>query len=457
MATLLSEGAVLRKDIYWEQTGYIPHPGQVDIHFSQGRHRVVVNGRRWGKTLMGAKEAEVTAFVRNLLGEPQRGWIVGPEYSDCEKEFRIIYDSLKKLGVDTVSRRFVNNVENGSMAIRTNWGWEVECRSAKHPESLVGEGLDWVLMVEAGRHRRRTWAQYIRPTLSDKRGWSMHTGVPEGATDNSLLYHLYQRGQDPTKRTWHSWRRPSWTNTIVFPGGRVDPEILEAEDDLTEDEFRRQYGAEFVDQVGRVMKEWDDDIHLTDVGYQRDLPLYAAIDYGYTNDWVWLLIQVTPFDDVIVIEEKRWKFKDTQEIAEELKDHPLMPKIVRLYPDPAAPDDTSILTRILRKPAATGTGGEIKTRISMIRQALKLKPEHAPEEEQRPKLFVNRNCTMLAWEMREGYRWPETKADTIKNEPEVPMDKDNHGPEALGRFFKGYFGAPTRDRKARMRKAKVKR
>jgi hypothetical protein len=40
------------------------------------------------------------------------------------------------------------------------------------------------------------------------------------------------------------------------------------------------------------MKEWDDDLHVTDIEYNRKWPLYAAVDYGYTNDWVWLWIQV---------------------------------------------------------------------------------------------------------------------------------------------------------------------
>src|SRR5438046_6698726 len=112
------------------------------------------------------------------------------------------------------------------MHIKTSWGFDLECRSAAHPETLVGEGLDFVLMVEAGRQKRRTWAQYIRPTLSDKRGWSLHTGVPEGSSQESLLYSLWQRGQDVSKPVWRSWRMPSWTNTITFPGGRRDPEIL---------------------------------------------------------------------------------------------------------------------------------------------------------------------------------------------------------------------------------------
>jgi len=43
--------------------------------------------------------------------------------------------------------------------------------------------------------------------------------------------------------------------------------------------------------------------------------------------------------------------------------------------------------------------------------------------------------------MREGYRWPEHKKEQQRSDSENPLDKDNHGVEALGRFFRGYFGA----------------
>lgn len=439
---------VLRKDLYFEKTGYTPHKGQEQIHYTPSRFRVVSNGRRWGKTFMGAKEVEPCAFSMSAItGKPQIGWIVGPNYADAEKEFRIVYDTLRSFGVDKHSLKFVNNPDNGSMHIKTNWGFELLCRSAGHPETLVGEGLDFVLMVEAGRHRRRTWGQYLRPALSDKRGWAIFSGVPEGRSENSLLYALWSRGQDLRYPQWRSWRMPSWTNNIVFPGGRQDPEILEAESDLTVDEFNRQYGAQFVEKTGAVMQEWDDEIHLRNLQYNPGWPVYGAVDYGFTNPFVWLWIQVDEFANVYVIRERRWTQKDTVEIAQEMLadpvDRALLENLVAFYPDPAEPDDTLTLSRMLKKPHRGGTGGELKTRLSLIRQKLKTHPTWVPEEhpERIPALMVDRSCQMLAWEMREGYKWPEHRSE-VTSEKEHPMDKDNHGVEALGRFMKGYFGMP---------------
>src|SRR5688500_18932746 len=130
-------GQYLRKDVYFAETDYFPHKAQQEVHWDTHRHRALSNGRRWGKTSLGGKEVEPTAFVTNRLGEPQRGWIIGPNYIDCEKEFRVVYDSLKKMGVDDVSLKFLKNVDSGNMHIQTNWGWDVQCRSAAHPETLT--------------------------------------------------------------------------------------------------------------------------------------------------------------------------------------------------------------------------------------------------------------------------------------------------------------------------------
>lgn len=453
---------IVSKPKYFERVGYAPHQGQRVIHNTSRRFRVISNGRRWGKTFLGAKEVEPCAFsMSSVTGKPQTGWIVGPQYQDAEKEFRIVYDTFRKLGVDKHSIKFVNNPDNGSMHIKTSWDFELLCKSAKHPETLVGEGLDFVLMVEAGRHRRRTWGQYLRPALSDKRGWAIFSGVPEGRSENSLLYALWSRGQDDRYPQWGSWRMPSWTNNIVFPGGRRDPEILEAEGDLTQDEFDRQYGALFTERTGSVMKEWDDEVHLRNLSYTPGWPLYGAVDYGFTNPFVWLWIQVDEWGNAYVIRERRWTQKDTVEIAAEMLadpiDGPLCRALVAFYPDPAEPDDTLTLSRALRKPNRGGTGGELKTRLSLIRQKLKQKPDHLPDghPDKQPQLLIDRDCVTLAWEMREGYKWPEHRSE-VSSEKEHPLDKDNHGTEALGRFMKGYYGMPgqtkgmTRIRGARM-------
>ena len=48
------------------------------------------------------------------------------------------------------------------------------------------------------------------------------------------------------------------------------------------------------------------------------------------------------------------------------------------------------------------------------------------DQEKWPTLAVDRSCTQLSWECREGWRWPEHKSE-VRTDSETPLDKDNHG------------------------------
>jgi hypothetical protein len=210
-----------------------------------------------------------------------------------------------------------------------------------------------------------------------------------------------------------------------------------------------------------VFKDFDYETHVTDCEFNPRYPLLAACDYGWTHPFVWLLIQVDVWDNVYVLDEYRVTEKDTSEIASDLKEwrNGASLNVATFYPDPAEPDDTNILKRELKLKAVTNTGGLIKHRLEMIRNHLKLVPEHVPWEERMPKLFISPRCPGLIDEMEE-WKYPD-KRDDDEYGPENPEDKNNHGPEALGRFFKGFYGQPASEpgqrNRARVRKASVRR
>lgn len=474
---------------FFAACGYTPHKGQRKVHRSRARHKVVDAGRRTGKSFLGghelAYEAMKTYHQRHAWksdGLRREFWIVGPEYSDSEKEFRVMYNKLTALGLDVQFDRpgTYNNPEAGQMSLSMfNGVFQVHAKSAKYPSTLVGEGLSGVIMAEAAKLKELVWVKYIRPTLADFKGWSIHSSTPEG---RNWFYEAWRRGQDPNDPEWDSWRMPSWVNDHVFPlGGSfegvallhdamrsgvpltpdllavagLDPEIVDMLRDMTEERFNQEVAADFTEYVGRVFKGFDEERHVTDLDYDPAFPVYACCDYGWTNPFVLLVVQVVAWDEVHVLAEYRAVRKDINDIAEDLKQFPIMSQIRTLYPDPAEPGDSAILEKKLKWQANTSTGGELKWRLELIRQALKFGPAHAPFEEQKAKLYVDRSCTELIREMQ-AYRYPDTKEEQNKENPEKPLDKDDHGPEALGRFFRGYYGAPEDPHEGRTRVSRAK-
>ena len=472
--------------------GYRPHKGQRLVHKSSARHRVVDAGRRLGKSVLGGHELVAEAISTyhqrdswKAEGLRREFWIVGPEYSDSEKEFRVLWNKLDGLGLKENFDKpgSYNNPEAGQLSLSMFKGvFQVHGKSAKYPSTLVGEGLSGVVMAEAAKLKEIVWVKYIRPTLADFKGWSIHSSTPEG---RNWFYESWRRGQDPNDVEWESWKMPSWYNDTVFPMGGtyegvemlhkaireghsltpaliaasgLDTEIVDMLRDMTEERFNQEVGADFTEYVGRVFKTFDEERHVTDLDYDPAYPVFACCDYGWTNPFVWLVVQVVAWDEVHVLAEYRAVRKDINDIADDLAAFPITGQIRTLYPDPAEPGDTAILEKKLKVVGNTSTGGELKWRLELIRQALKFGPQHAPFEEQRSKLYIDRSCVELIREMGD-YRYPDTKEEQNKENPEKPLDKDDHGPEALGRFFRGYYGAPEdpHEGKVRVTKARVSR
>lgn len=479
----------------YRQIGWKPHEGQKRVIASKARNRVVPAGRRFGKSEIGGhklfQEALNTRLVKSELEDLKKRrefWIVGPSYTDSEKEFRILWNELDKAGFKPYFDKpgSYNNPEQGQMSLSMWEGrFQVLAKSERHPDSLVGEGLSGVVLAEAAKLKERTYNKLIRPTLADFNGWSLMTSTPEG---KNWFYEMYKRGLDPHRPDWESFRMPSWVNPYVYPEGAsedgiiqlrrileagertinhdlyrelgIDPEIGELASDLTEEAFNQEIAALFTEFVGRVFKKFDEEIHVGDFEYDPSWQTFAAVDYGFTNPSVWLLIQADPHNErVRVLDEIYESGLTIDEFASAIQAKGLAPQsIINFYPDPADPGSTKTLEKKLHLKARGGTGGELKWRIDSIRTALLERNRHLPPEhvDRVPSLVFDRKCESTIRDML-NYRYPDKKSQRESealNSPELPMKKDDHGPEALGRFFAGYFGTKA-NRRGRVAKSSL--
>jgi hypothetical protein len=502
----------------WRTLRWRPHKTQREILESTSRNQVFAGGRRVGKSQTGGHKLVPYAISTiaeipwlEALSKRREYWIVGPEYSDSEKEFRVLWDALTRLGFEFDRPGSYNDPHSGDLHL-SMWGgfFQVHGKSAKYPQTLVGEGVSGIVCSEAAKLRPSVWPKYLRPTLADFMGWAYFGSTPEG---RNWFYRLWEAGQDPTRDDWASWRSPSWDNKHLYPLGAsepaikalqllmrdgripaeapptatsllreawptaarktwaavgrslgIDPEIVSQVVDLSEELFNQEVAALFNEFVGRVFKEFDEEIHVGDFEYDPTWKTYAALDYGFTNPTVWLLIQVDPHNEnVRVLSEYYETGRTTEEAAREIQARGLVPgSVLGFYPDPAEPDRSKELSGRLRLRAIGGTGGPLSDRLEWIRRKLKPDPKVAhldpDHEEWTPQLMIHRSCRNTIREFG-SYRYPSTYEEAQakdKQAPEVPLKKDDHTPEALGRFFAGHYGspwrsfAPSRQTRARM-------
>lgn len=454
----------------FSEQGYKPHGVQKKVHAArfgptQARFRTTDAGRRTGKSNLGGHELAVEAqrmpvrmHHEDLSGTGRRAefWIVGPEYSDSEKEFRVLYDTLKKLGAEDAFDRpgTYYSPAGGQLSISMFKGaFQVHTKSAKLPKTLVGEALEGVIMAEAAKIKPQVWPKYIRPMLADYRGWAQFTSTPEG---KNWFYDQWKLGQDPKQTEYWSIKAPSWSNNILFPGGRYDPEIVSMEAGMSVEKFKQEIGAEFTEFVGRVYKDFDEEINVVDCMYDPKLPLFVCADYGYTNPNVLLFVQVGAWGDIYVIAEYYKRQRTTEEMIRDVKEDSRLSSLMRaatlLYGDPEDPAATVSLENAFHLKKQGNTGGLLATRIELIRKALKPQPYELEDDhpEKLPKLWFDRSCSNTIREMND-YRYPDTKdeASTLETK-EAPMKADDHAPEALSRFFGGYFHDQKPKRRARV-------
>src|SRR6266576_6688413 len=106
-----TEPKVSREKLF-KELNYEPHgKEQWAAHRATQRFRTICAGRRFGKSQWAGHELTLKMFVPDSIN-----WIVGPDYSLGEKEFRVAFLDFKRLGL--LSRCSVsNNVKQSNMRI----------------------------------------------------------------------------------------------------------------------------------------------------------------------------------------------------------------------------------------------------------------------------------------------------------------------------------------------------
>jgi hypothetical protein len=373
-----------------------------------------------------------------LFQQKKRFWIVGPTYDLGEKEFRVIWDDLivgQKFGRDKRVKKSYNK-RSGDMYIEFPWQTRLEVRSADHPENLVGEALDWVILSEAAKQKKETWERFIRPALADKRGGADFPTTPEGF---NWLYDLWQLGQSPDEPLYESWTFPSWANTKVYPDGRQDAEILDLERNTAPEWFMQEIGAEFSAFVGKVYGEFREAIHVKPLEYDPNLPNFIAFDWGWANPLAAVEFQVTPNDEIHVWREHYKKNMTIPEHVAMMKARPQPPhyKITMCFGDAADPEAAAQVSQLLA-PCYAEPDAKTNWRqgVELVKSFMKIHDEEVMDPDTGAmvhvghwtKFFVDHSCKNFIKEINNYKTKEPVKGNNV---PEMGQKQADHCMDAI--------------------------
>lgn len=412
------------RDSLFEELGYTPHSeGQWAAHNSEARFRTACCGRRWGKSQWAGHEMTLRMFVPDSIN-----WICGPQYVLASREFQVVYNDFRKLGL--LKRcRSRNNVKQGDMMIYfPDLNSNLLCTSAQKPDSLVGEGLDHVIMSEAAKHLRSTWERFIEPALSDKKGSADFPSTPQGF---NWFKEMYDFGMDPEAEDYDSWHFPTWTNAAAY-SGYDDPELVRIRSKSTGMFWDQEYAAKFTAYEGMIYQDFDLEVHVKRIPYNPTWQNYRALDFGFKDPTICLDIMVDQSDRVYVWREyvQRQTTASDNAVAIAQRPNPEGYHVDSNYADPRGADEIATMQFLLGYIEGHAVGRPLG--IEEVARALKVR------EDGLPGLIIDPSCKNLIQEIQ-GYHAKPTREGTNEKAGDIPTEGPDHSLDALRYFFNERF------------------
>lgn len=425
---------------------YKPHANQLKLHQDRARNRVVVAGRRFGKSAFGINEA----LIRILRKPNQLCWIILPYYRQAREIYWIDPDVVKYfIAYVQVGLLRKNDFDLSLYCPRTNS--VLRLKGADNPDSLRGSGLDLIVWDEAAKIKSSAF-DIIRPSLADSPNHkNIYIGTPQGYNhfhDFALLgdhQDIFPKAGKNIRldSDWSSWHFTSYDN-LAWPEGSSEREsfinfINKEKERVTPDFFAQEYLAQFIRFTGLIYKEFDMNSQVQDFKHEYDQygHYYFGLDFA-VRGWVAALASWIDSNGIIHhLDNYKQEGKTAQEHAENIKE--MLSKYAQLskwtgFADPAGfakGQQRSFISK----------SGELEGDIyalsdEYIEAGLPIIPanndvkggiDYVRRKHRENKILVHPRCTDYVDEKLQ-YQWKEQPLSQIgsKNVPEEPRKFNDH-------------------------------
>ena len=301
----------------------MPGTGDLSLRYAQGevfqseaRFRVLVAGRRFGKSYLSCIE-----LLRGAINKP------GETFFYCAPTYRMAKDIAWKTMKQLVPQAWVKSKNESDLKIELRNGSMIELKGTENAMALRGRSLSGCVLDEAAFMDAAVWFEVLRPALADKQGWALFISTPEGTASWFFDLYCYAGEQQDEDNDWARW---SYT---TIEGGNVPPEEVEAaRSQLDPRTFRQEFEASFENLSGLVainFSEENIDKTITDI---PQLPLWVGLDFNVDNMSAVCGIRVGEelhiFKEILMVNATTW------EMADELIHHFGLERRIDVCPDP---------------------------------------------------------------------------------------------------------------------------
>ena len=243
----LTDIELARIEAFLRTLGVYPHEGQRKFLRSRAKNKILLCGRRWGKSFTIATEMMLHIMeIVALEWDYGRIMLTAQNYKQIRESMQYLERMLSKAGIpiQRVSTREERYYQAGPV--------KIELRPLANKKGLRGAGVTMLVVDECSLVQPDIFFYDLLPSVSDHRGRVLIAGTPAGR--NWVIEFAEQQGieipystintfdmiESPNKQTV-IMRSPSWANPYLDKN-----EIERQRQLMPEAAFRQEYGAEII-------------------------------------------------------------------------------------------------------------------------------------------------------------------------------------------------------------------
>src|SRR6056300_1011913 len=379
---------------------------QHKVSSSKKRFRVLVSGRRFGKTYLC-----ITEMMKYASKVKQNIWYVAPTFKMARE---IVWSQLKEM---LYSFNWIENVNESNLTITVKkTGSKISLKGCENYDGLRGAGINFLILDEFADIDEKAWTEVLRASVADTQGHVLMCGSPKGYGNWS--YRMYLKGKEDGE--WDSFQ------FTTLEGGMVSKEEIEqAKQDIDIRTFRQEFEGTFENYAGAVYYNFHpvDNVVKKQIDWSK--PLHIGMDFN-VHPMSACVGQIEK-DKVYFLDEIIIYGSNTDEMVQEIHDRYGTKMQIFIYPDPASKQrktsaggrtDLSILQNAGFKVKVKYKHPAIRDRVNAVNSRLK-------DSNGERHIFVSQSCkTLIKGLQRQIY----------KENTNIPDKEDgfDHMNDALG-------------------------
>lgn len=224
-----------RKSATTAELAFDLHANQKIVWDSQARFKVVVAGRRWGKTTL----AVYYLVLKALECQDPLEWVyyVAPTFQQAKD---VVWTTLL-----SVAHPVIKSLRSNEGIVELVNGVRIGIKGSDRPDTMRGVGLYFCVIDEMADMKPSVWEEILRPALTKSKGHVVFIGTPKGRN------HFWQLCEDHANDDdWEIFHFKTIDNPYLDP-----EEIEEARKTMSSQAYRQEYEASFESGGGDVFRE----------------------------------------------------------------------------------------------------------------------------------------------------------------------------------------------------------